>query len=114
MSGLARTFAGLSTLPIDDATIVHVWLFGALSALAPERPLVLRLAERFTAGDMIERLGDRLGDEFTSRVLSASGEKFSHCRIFVDGLAVENLDQTFATGETAEIEFILMIAPEGG
>lgn len=114
MNGPARNLAEAATLPKEEAFTVHVWLFGALSALTPERPLVLRLTERFTAGDVIERLGDRLGDEFTSRVLFSSDEKFSHCRIFVDGFAVENLDEPLATGEIVSIEFILMIAPEGG
>lgn len=114
MNGPARNFAEVAALPKEGAFTLHVWLFGALSALTPERPLVLRLTEPFTVGDVIERLGDRLGDEFISRVLFAPGEKFSHCRVFVDGFAVENLDEPLEAGETAEIEFILMIAPEGG
>jgi hypothetical protein len=104
-----------AALMTGEGIAVRVWLFGALSALATERPLVLALAEGFTAGEVIGRLGDRLGDQFVSRVLSAPGEKFSHCRIFVDGFAVERLDQPIETnGATAEIEFILLIAPEGG
>ena len=111
MDGLALDFADSAT----DGVAVRVWLFGALSALAAERPMVLRLAAGFTAGDVIARLGDRLGDEFISRVLSAPGEKFSHCRVFVDGYAVERLDAPIPTGgATAEVELILMIAPEGG
>ena len=115
MTRPSRRYAGRwkSSVRIDEL-YVRVWLFGALSALTPERPLVLCLTERFTAGDVIARLGDRLGDEFVSRVLSAPGEKFSHCRIFVDGFTVEALDEPLETGDTAEIEFILMIAPEGG
>ena len=85
MDGLAQNVSQGVTSPMEDTnTTVRVWLFGALSALTPERPLVLSLSERFTVGDVVARLGDRLGDE--------------------------PLD----TGETAEIEFILMIAPEGG
>ncbi len=115
MDGLAQNVSQGVTSPMEDTnTTVRVWLFGALSALTPERPLVLSLSERFTVGDVVARLGDRLGDEFVSRVLSAPGEKFSHCRIFVDGFAVENLDEPLATGEIVSIEFILMIAPEGG
>ena len=115
MDGLARDFADAAALPTGEGVTVRVWLFGALSALAPERPLVLCLAAGFTAGEVIARLGERLGDEFVSRVLSAPGEKFSHCRVFVDGYAVERLDAPIPTGgATAEVELILMIAPEGG
>lgn len=93
----------------------HVWLFGALSALTPERPVVLRLGEGFTAYDVIEAMGDRLGPAFLDRVLCAPGEKFSHCRIFADGVTVDDLDTPLcAAGSTAEIEMILLIAAEGG
>lgn len=94
---------------------VRVWLFGALSALAPARPVVLGLAAGFTPGDVIAALGQRCGPEFLDRVLRAPGEKFSHCRLFVNGLAIEDLGQPVeAGGATAEIEMILLIAPEGG
>ena len=83
--------------------------------LSPERPLVFEVEPGFTASDVIHQIGDRLGEGFISRVLAAPGEKFSHCRIFADGFAVEQLDAPIANaGETAEIEFILLIAPEGG
>ncbi len=111
MDGLARDFTDFAR----DGVSVRVWLFGALSALATERPMVLPFTEGFTAGEVIARLGEKLGGEFVDRVLSAPGEKFSHCRIFVDGYAVERLDAPIPTsGATAEVELILMIAPEGG
>ncbi len=115
MDGPSQCGAKTAVSPAVDDVEVRVWLFGALSALSAERPLVLGLAPGFTAGDVIEHLGDSLGDEFLSRVLAAPGEKFSHCRLFADGFAVEDLDAPIrSSGETTVIELILMIAPEGG
>lgn len=94
---------------------MHVWLFGVLSRLDPERPVVLHLPDGFTAGDVVTRLGERYGAKFLGHVLSAPGEKFSHCRIFVNGSPVEDLDTPIeANGSAADIEMILLIAAEGG
>lgn len=94
---------------------VHVWLFGTLSRFDPERPVVLHLPRDFTAGDVVARLGERYGAKFLDRVLSAPGEKFSHCRLFVNGSLVEELDTPIETNGTAtDIEMILLIAAEGG
>ena len=94
---------------------VHVQLFGALAAVSAERSIRLELPIAATIADVLAILGERLGEPFTARVLDWTGAKHRHCRLFVEGYPVENMQTPLcARSELTQIEIILLIAPEGG
>ena len=94
---------------------VHVQLFGALAAHREERSLQFDQPAGTTVIDMLTVAEQRLGAPLLVHVLDERGAKRRHCRLFVDGYAVEDLRRELdgATGR-AEIDIILLIAPEGG
>ena len=97
-----------------DAT-VRVWLFGALAALSPERPVELHFPAGFTARNAIEAMAERCGPALLDQVLCAEGSLLRYCRVFVNGLPVEDLDLPLASDRPAvEIEMILLMGYEGG
>ena len=50
-----------------------------------------------------------------ANVLDSEGKKLPHCRLFLDGYPVECLTVPVGSRvEPAQIEIILLIAPEGG
>src|ERR1035437_5835284 len=77
---------------------VKIWLYGELATLLPERPLVIDLADGFTLGDVYAELGRRCGEEFLSVVIRPDGKKSAHCRVFVDGLPVDDLETPVHVG----------------
>jgi hypothetical protein len=94
---------------------VHVQLFGALASSSAERSIQLEVPCSATVADVLAALGSRLGESFLSRVLDRAGAKHRHCRLFIDGYAVEDLNFALpATGTPTQIEIILLVAPEGG
>jgi hypothetical protein len=94
---------------------VHVQLFGALSALSAERSIRLNLPTHSTIADALMAVEQRLGGAFRAQVLDETGAKQRHCRLFVGGYAVEDLQsQLDGATDPTEIEIILLIAPEGG
>jgi molybdopterin converting factor small subunit len=94
---------------------VRVQLFGALAALSRQQSVELVLPAGATVADVIALLGDRLGETFPTHVVDASGSKRRHCRLFVAGYPVEDLQTPLDPAiEPTEIEIILLIAPEGG
>lgn len=94
---------------------IKVWLYGALASASVERPLDLTLAHGFTVRDVFAELTRRYGDEFRERVIGADGRKFSHCRVFVNGLRVDDLGMPLsAAAAPAVVEIILLAAIEGG
>jgi hypothetical protein len=94
---------------------VHVQLFGALASLQSERSVRFALPAGATIADVLARLGERLGDDFLDRVLDEAGAKRRHCRLFVAGYAVEDLQTPLhGSADPTEIDIILLIAPEGG
>lgn len=101
--------------PNADSIRVRVQLFGALAALSSQQAVELALPAGATVADVIAMLGDRLGETFPTHVIDASGAKRRHCRLFVAGYPVEDLQTPLCpTIELTEIEIILLIAPEGG
>ncbi len=94
---------------------VRVWLFGALSTLSSERPLVLNFTPGFTVRDVINELGNRCGPAFLNQVLCAEGSLLRCCRLFADGSPVDELDAPLgADGSAIEVEIILLMGYEGG
>jgi len=94
---------------------VKVWLFGGLASSLDERPVEVKVLERFSVSDVIAELGRRYGDEFLDRVVGPDGRKFKHCRVFVDGFPADNVDAQVHTGSSpALVEMILVTAIEGG
>jgi hypothetical protein len=98
-----------------DLIEVHLQLFGALAWMSAERSIRLELATTATIADVLAIVGERLGDGFLAQVLDESGVKRRHCRLFVGGYPVEDLQTPLsATIDPSDIDIILLIAPEGG
>jgi hypothetical protein len=94
---------------------VHVRLFGALASTSAERSFRLELPAAATIADVVALLGDRLGDGFLAQVLNENGAKRRHCRLFVGGYPIEDVQTALhAAPDPSEIDIILLIAPEGG
>lgn len=99
----------------EPGVTVRVWLFGALSALAAERPMILQLPSGIGAGDVIDAVGRRLGRPFLDQVLSGPDSLYRCCRLFANGHPVSSLSAPLAAGESAvEIELLLLMGYEGG
>lgn len=93
---------------------INVRLFGALAA-GGARSFKFELPVPATVADALAALTQRLGERLTDSMLDQTGAKRRHCRLFVNGYPVEDVRTPLpATGEPAEIEIILLIAPEGG
>ena len=106
--------AGTDSCPAAGIA-VRVWLFGALSNLSVERPLVLNFAAGFTVRDVINEIGKRCGPVFLNQVLCAEGSLLRCCRLFADGSPVDELDAPLGTdGSAIEVEMILLMGYEGG
>jgi hypothetical protein len=98
-----------------DCIEVHLRLFGALASVSAERSVRLNLPTTATIADVLAIVGERLGDGFLAHVLDETGSKRRHCRLFVGGYAIEDLQTALlATPDPSEIDIILLIAPEGG
>jgi len=94
---------------------VRVRLFGALAAVCSQRCVTFELAGAATLADVLAALGERLGEPFRVRVLDEAGIKRRYCRLFVDGVPVDDLQTVLdSSSQPTEIEMILLIAPEGG
>jgi len=101
--------------PSADSIRVRVQLFGALAALSPRQAVELVLPAGATIAALVEMLADELGETFPTHVIDASGAKRRHCRLFVAGYPVEDLQTPlYPATEPTEIDIILLIAPEGG
>jgi hypothetical protein len=98
-----------------DCIQVQVHLFGVLSSLSVNRLIELSLPLSATIADVLAVLRQRLGEGFLPQVLDRAGKKHRHCRLFVDGYVVEDVNTRLAAkAEPTQIEIILLIAPEGG
>ena len=98
-----------------DSIRIRVRLFGALAALSAQQAAECVLPAGTTVTDVIETLGERLGETFLAHVADANGVKHRHCRLFVSGFPIEDLSTPlYATDQLTEIDIILLIAPEGG
>ena len=94
---------------------VEIWLFGSLADAVPERPLRLQFRNPFSIDDVVAELGHRCGDAFLSRVTAPDGSMLRHCRVFVNGEAVEDTGAPVcAHAPLSQIEMILLTAAEGG
>ena len=94
---------------------VEIRLFGILSSVTPERPVILHLPAGFTAGDVICEMGNRYGADFLEKITTSPGQTADCCQIFINGLPVDDLGAPLeAEGSSAEIEMILLSAYEGG
>jgi hypothetical protein len=93
----------------------HVELFGALVTAGARRSFDLELPAGAAVGDVLAALAGDLGEAFLARVLDPAGRKRSYCRLFVDGVAVEDLQQPLDTASAAaQIEIVLLMGLEGG
>jgi len=102
--------------PQDSGCIrADVQLFGVLAALSPERRIQLELPPGATIADLLAALGERLGEAILVHVLDPAGKKHRHCRLYVDGYPVEDVNEpVHAKATPTQVEIILLIAPEGG
>ncbi len=111
----ARPTAARLTPCASAPASVEIWLFGSLADVVAERPLRLQFRNPFSIGDVIAELGRHCGDEFLSRVTAPDGHMLRHCRVFVNGEAVEDPGAPVcAQDSVAQIEMILLTAAEGG
>ena len=103
-------------LPADAGDMtVQVWLFGLLSALTTERPVVLRLPGNATTMDVVAALEDRFGSEILGRIRDPVSGILPSCRLFVDGEPIEDVAAPISAGrKTARVELILLKGFEGG
>ncbi|MHA1108397.1 MAG: hypothetical protein ACTSQV_04685 [Alphaproteobacteria bacterium] len=94
---------------------VRIWLFGALASLSTERPLALTFPAGSTARDVVAAMAARCKPGFLDQVLCADGSLLRHCRLFADGLPIDDLDAPLGEdGGAIEIEMILLMGYEGG
>lgn len=94
---------------------VHVRLFGSLASQSAERSFRLALPATARVADVLVVVGERLGEGFLAQVTDQNGAKRRHCRLFVGGYPIEDLQTALrATPDPSEIDIILLIAPEGG
>ena len=100
----------------DHPTVaVHVWPYGVLNARVAQRPIVLELRDGFTLREAFAALARRHGAALLEGVLDRAGNKFRHCRVFVEGEPVEDMDARVPCPRTpARMELILLVAAEGG
>ncbi len=102
----------------DDETreiSVEIWLFGLLSTMSAERPVKLSMPANSTAEDVLAALGERIGWECLEQVKDGKGGLLPHCRVIVNGAAIEDVTAPIAPdGRTAVIEMILLKGFEGG
>ncbi len=93
----------------------HVRLFGSLDPNGRNRSFDLTLPQPAFLQDVFRLLAQELGEEFLPRVLDPLGRKHSYCRLFVDGVAVDDANAPLPTSaETAQIEIVLLMGMEGG
>jgi hypothetical protein len=94
---------------------IRVQMFGALATLCAERSVTFELPANTTLAGMLAALSRHYDPSFLTHIVDAAGAKRRHCRLFVDGYAVEDLQtQLRAAADPTEIDIILLIAPEGG
>lgn len=111
----ARPAAARLTPSASAPASVEIWLFGSLGDAVPERPLRLQFRNPFSIDDVIAELGRRCGDEFLTLVTAPDGRMLRHCRVFVNGEAVEDTGAPVCVHEPlSQIEMILLTAAEGG
>lgn len=97
-------------------TLVNAWLYGALAGSAPPRPLALALPPAFTLGQLLAALRERCGDVVMERIVDRDGAKRRACRVFVNGLPLDDLDSPAAHAGPGpdRVEVILVMGIEGG
>lgn len=114
--GLGAIAVGPARARPDTEIAVSVWLFGALSTLGPKRPFVLKFSTGVSARQVIAAISERCGPAFLEQVLCTAGSLLRCCRVFADGLPVDDLDAPLLAGggSTVEVEMIVMMSYEGG
>lgn len=98
-----------------ETQAVRVWLYGALSLLCPERPLVIDFPRGITVGEMIDILCHHVGFALRDGVMETPTRKSNICRVFFNGTLVGLEDRLPDTaGGPADFEMIVLTASEGG
>ncbi len=111
-----------ATLPDDGARdgknqeiSVRVRLFGRLAGFADDGAVEVRIASGGGVRAVVAALGACCGPDFSAIVERTPGELARFCRVFVNGMQVDDLDTPLAAdGKIAECEMILLLASEGG
>lgn len=95
--------------------IVQVWIYGALAMSVGERPVAMHFSDGFSPSDVLAELSRRYGATFANQVMEPDGGKSRHCRMFVDGWAVEESEAPIhVRNPSTVVEIILLNSIEGG
>ncbi|MDP7601673.1 MAG: hypothetical protein QF605_09810, partial [Rhodospirillales bacterium] len=97
----------------------NVALFGYLSTKAENDRLTLSVPGNAKVRDVIEIIGEACGPEITATFKNDSGEFIECCRIFVEGVLLDDLDAAIISKndqdkQLSNIEIILLMANEAG
>ena len=108
-------------LPADEATensadiTLNIALFGYLSTKAENDRLTLSVPGNAKVRDVIETIGEACGPEIAATFNNDSGEFIECCRIFVEGVLLDDLEARISSkGGPTDIEIILLMANEAG
>jgi hypothetical protein len=112
-------------LPVDEPSVeigditMNVALFGYLSTKAENDRLTLSVPGNAKVRDVIEIIGEACGPEITATFKNDSGEFIECCRIFVEGVLLDDLDAAIISKngqdeQPSNIEIILLMANEAG
>ncbi len=106
-----RGAAGAAGAPLA----AQVWLFGRLARAAEKQPLTLALPNPFCVRDLIAELRRLCGAEAFAPLVATSAGRLRDCRVFVDGLPIEDAGAPIEPrASPARVEIILLTAIEGG
>ena len=94
---------------------VTVQVHGASRGAACAQALAVSLPEGATVGDLVARLGDRLGAPFTGAAASREARLPREIRLFVGGDLVSSREQRLSSrGDAAPVTVVLLTPVSGG
>jgi molybdopterin converting factor small subunit len=96
------------------ARTVSVKLFGLLERAAGRRETSVEVEDGTTVLDVLNRVAERCGREFTRSVFSAPGRLHAHLRVFVNEEEVETSDRLPAGDRPTELALLVLRGFEGG
>jgi len=94
---------------------VQVRFLGFLERLAGNRETLVEVEAESTVMDLLERLGERYGEEFRTGLFRTPGEVHTYLRIFLNNEETQPRDRiTGDPQQTSKMELIILPIFEGG